>query len=332
MKVTLVIASTLCVLGSSATAGNVSIRARGTVSGNSLSVSPLAGASFGAPVEVTFDVTTPGVPWTMAPADGSSYTIDPSTFTIDVAGAQLGMLSSSEALTLIDGFPVSDRLHIDVGGLENSLSMAYQVGYTGPTFSSLDITEQYGLYDFATLTSFNWIISGSGVGAMFIDYTDVEIIASAPGVPFCFGDGTGTACPCLNTGGAGEGCANSGGSGCSIGSSGSASVAAADLVLTAAQSTTGQPGLFFQGDNAINGGMGVLFGDGLRCAGGSVVRLEVAFSDGSGSSATSIDLGAKGGVAAGDTRHYQYWYRDPSGLPCGSAFNLSNGLTIDWTL
>ena len=30
---------------------------------------------------------------------------------------------------------------------------------------------------------------------------------------------------------------------------------------------------------------------------------------------------------SGEVKHYQFWYRDPTG-PCGAGFNLSNGLSI----
>ncbi len=160
----------------------------------------------------------------------------------------------------------------------------------------------------------------------------------SPAVPFCFGDGQGTPCPCGNDN---DGSVASGQAGCANGSSpggaaldaaGSSSLLAADLVMTAVGLPTGEPGLFFQGDNAVNGGSGNVFGDGLRCAGGAVVRLGVRFADGSGQvGSTGIDIGVTGGVAPGDTRRYQYWYRDPAGSPCGSQFNLTNGLTLTWT-
>lgn len=92
-----------------------------------------------------------------------------------------------------------------------------------------------------------------------------------------------------------------------------------------------QPGLFFQGDNAINSGGGKPFGDGLRCAGGAVIRLEVLFGAADGTGSTSINVGSKGGCAAGDTKRYQLWSRDPITSPCGANYNLSNGLEINWT-
>ncbi|MCB9913912.1 MAG: hypothetical protein H6828_02040 [Planctomycetes bacterium] len=80
----------------------------------------------------------------------------------------------------------------------------------------------------------------------------------------------------------------------------------------------------------MNGGAGTLFGDGLRCAGGSVVRLQIRVAGASGTSVTTVNVGVKGGVAIGDVRRYQLWYRDPAGSPCGAFFNLTNGLELTW--
>jgi hypothetical protein len=154
--------------------------------------------------------------------------------------------------------------------------------------------------------------------------------APSAGSAYCFGDGSGTACPCGNPGGPAEGCANSTGSGAALTASGSSSVAAADLVLHVANALPNQPGLFFQGEVATNGGDGSPFGDGLRCAGTHVVRLETVVPDPSGDAQTSVDIGAEGGVSPGDIRDYQCWYRDPTASPCGSGFNLSNGFEVTW--
>jgi hypothetical protein len=101
-------------------------------------------------------------------------------------------------------------------------------------------------------------------------------------------------------------------------------------VLESTQLLPNQPCLFFQGNNAINGGDGVTFGDGLRCAGGGVIRLQVRFPDGAGDAATTLSVSVKGGCAAGDLKRYQNWYRDPASSPCGSSFNLSNGVEVTW--
>jgi hypothetical protein len=36
-------------------------------------------------------------------------------------------------------------------------------------------------------------------------------------------------------------------------------------------------------------------------------------------------------VVTGDTRRFQVWYRDPVGGPCGSAFNLTQGVEVSFT-
>lgn len=157
-----------------------------------------------------------------------------------------------------------------------------------------------------------------------------DIGIPAVGTSFCSGDGSGAFCPCVNFGKPGHGCENSASAvGCRLAGQGSASVGGDDLVLRATSSVPGQPGLFFQGNNAINGGAGSTFGDGVRCAGGNVQRLQIRTANGAGEAATTASIVTNGGVSAGDTRRYQWWYRDPAG-PCGTGFNFSNGLELTW--
>jgi len=148
-----------------------------------------------------------------------------------------------------------------------------------------------------------------------------------PGTVFCGGDGAGAVCPCGNFGAGGEGCANSTGAGAVLGSEGSESVAAADLRLVAAQVPPGRTCLFVQGDLQLGGGLGLLWGDGLRCTGTNTLYLGFAWSDAAGAVSGAPGVAAAGGAAAGQTRCYQLLYRDPPG-PCSSGFNASNGLEV----
>ncbi|MCB9916715.1 MAG: zinc metalloprotease [Planctomycetes bacterium] len=153
---------------------------------------------------------------------------------------------------------------------------------------------------------------------------------SGPGTAFCAGDGSGTGCPCNNQGAAGHGCQNSTGAGAQLTASGTASIGAGDLVLHGSDLVSGQSGLYFQGDNQISGGNGAVFGDGLRCTGLNTVRLQIRMASASGTSNTTVNVAAAGGVSAGQTKRYQLWYRDPAFSPCLSGFNLSNGYEVTW--
>lgn len=164
--------------------------------------------------------------------------------------------------------------------------------------------------------------SVSSAGAAYVFDIKLE-----PGVPFCFA--TPETCPCNNAFGLAQGCANSSCQGAVLRGSGSDSVSADDLTLMATGLTSG-PGLFFQGNNAVNGGTGVAFGDGLRCVGGRVKRLQVSFST-FGESTSTISIATKGEVIVGDTKYYQYWYRDPNVWICDNGFNTTNGYEVTWT-
>ena len=145
---------------------------------------------------------------------------------------------------------------------------------------------------------------------------------------FCFADGLLEDCPCGNGTTQAGGCVNSTGAGGLLSGSGTGSVASGDVELGASRLVPGQAALLFQGTTALAGGAGVPFGDGLRCVGGSIVRLGVRAADASGSAAWGSSVTSTGAWTPGQTVWIQCWYRDPAGGPCGSGFSLTNGLEV----
>jgi len=154
---------------------------------------------------------------------------------------------------------------------------------------------------------------------------------ASSGGGYCFGDGSGGTCPCGNLGATGEGCLNSSGAGAVLTASGDASVSSDTLVLHGSQLPANKPGLFFQGTTRLGGGNGLPFGDGLRCAGGSIKRLTLRTSNANGDiDSSGAVISVRGQATAGDTLRYQLWFRDPQGGSCGTGFNLTNGYELVW--
>lgn len=153
--------------------------------------------------------------------------------------------------------------------------------------------------------------------------------------PVCFGDGTGTPCPCGNAGTAGNGCAHSlNAAGAHLAAQGIPSVSN-DSLLLVGTGMTNSAVLYFQGTSPVAGGAGSVFGDGLRCAGGTVVRLGTKQNVGGSSSYPEILdplVSIRGGITGGpQSRTYQCWYRNADPAFCTvDTFNLSNGVTVVW--
>ena len=105
--------------------------------------------------------------------------------------------------------------------------------------------------------------------------------------------------------------ANSTGSGAQIGSSGSVSVANNDLALTCTGMPSGVFSLALMGTAPAE----VSLMDGYLCVGGpKLFRLEVMVSSDGGSlfyPLDNTDLPNGATIAAGETRNFQFWFRDP---------------------
>ncbi|MBL8860872.1 MAG: choice-of-anchor E domain-containing protein [Planctomycetes bacterium] len=159
---------------------------------------------------------------------------------------------------------------------------------------------------------------------------DLRYDRGAPVAAVCFGDGSAAPCPCGNASLPGDdaGCLNSLGLAGTLRGSGFAEIGADTLVLTASNLPATAPVLFIQGTSAI----AVPFGDGLRCAGGTVARLGTVAASG-GVAAYPPPGGSVSGAGlatAGSTLVYQAWYRNSAPFCTASTFNLTNALSIAW--
>ena len=161
-----------------------------------------------------------------------------------------------------------------------------------------------------------------------------------PGVATCFGDGSAAPCPCANSGLPGHGCDNSAATGgAKLDSSGTASLTGDSLVLSASGELPTALGIFLQGNLEV---APAGFGDGLRCAGGSLKRLYAKSAiAGSSSAPQAGDLSVSARSAllgdvihAGEQRVYQVYYRDPNlgfcAAPAGDSWNVSNAVRVSW--
>jgi Tol biopolymer transport system component len=165
----------------------------------------------------------------------------------------------------------------------------------------------------------------------------IGVVPESP-TAYCFGDGSGTACPCGNSGAQLSGCANSvDPRGARLVGTGRASVGDDTLTLLVNGLPASTMIAYFQGTVQVLGGSGAVFGDGLRCAGGATLRL--------GSRTGAAGLSSFGHTIAGDPpisvagqvppngglRYYQAYYRNAAGFCTSSTFNLTNGLSLTWS-
>ena len=229
-----------------------------------------------------------------------------------------------------DTEPGFNRIQASVGGTGVTVS---NVVWNGPTQITLTVSVAGAATPgprTITVTNPDGQSAASASGVFSVDL-------GAPGVPYCFGDGTtATACPCANTGGVGRGCANSAtAAGAVLGSSGTTSPDTVVLASSGERPTALT--VFFQGNASV--ATGIVYGDGIRCGSGNLVRLYVknavagAVSAPQGAEPSiTVQSAAKGDpIAPGSTRYYFNAFRDPViGFCPPSTFNSTNGVQIQW--
>ncbi len=152
----------------------------------------------------------------------------------------------------------------------------------------------------------------------------------------CTGFGPLAACPCGNSGGIDHGCASSfGGGGPRLVALGEARIGADTLTLGASILPPATSTLFLQGTALAGAGHGSVFGDGLRCAAGVVVRLgqrhAVSGLASLGARVGDPPISTMGGVpAVGGTRYYQLWFRNSAVFCTSATFGFTNAVEVTW--
>jgi len=157
--------------------------------------------------------------------------------------------------------------------------------------------------------------------------------------------GTVRACPCSNPpSGPDRGCNNSAGTGgATLTESGLAYLSMDSVVFTTSGERPTAFGILLQGTLLLPNGL--IYGQGIRCVGGTLKRLYaknasggsmIAPNFGAGDPAVSVRSAALGDVIQpGQSRWYLVYYRDPmvlGGCPATSTFNATQTGRVDWSL
>lgn len=164
-------------------------------------------------------------------------------------------------------------------------------------------------------------------------YTLLQFGQPPVAMNFCFG--VSPACPCSNQSteeGREVGCKNSLGVGGKLRGNGVASLGADTFELVGSDMPNGSA-LYFQGTQCVVAGAGARFGDGLRCAGGSVIRLGTQFNSNGTSLYPAVgdpSISVRGGITVPGTFVYQVWYRNAVVYCTTATFNLTNGVEVVW--
>ena len=179
MKKSLMMTLVLVVLAGSALAETVKIECIGSVEYSQVNQGVFADVNSGDAVYATFNVDSDN--WVASPGGFGvrGYVVDQSSFQLTIGSVgpvalvnpqpddAVTYFSIRNADPVADGFFIANQVDWDnllpslnvPGGLDPWFSFRWTIGYTEDTFSSLDILDCLGTYDYTGLTSFYTVIS-----------------------------------------------------------------------------------------------------------------------------------------------------------------------------
>ncbi len=331
-------ASILCaslLLTTAALAGEVVMIAQGTIASASGATGAYNGVTSGQSATLRFTVQTPGTD--ILPGQVTAYSIIPSSLSLQLGPVTVGVIGGNPTAQMRNADPLVDGVLMSAS-VTGSKTLSFSFSdCAGTTFNSTDPLQNLGSWSGFFYCVFNFTVAGTGT-FIDIDLSSFAIELPSLGTPLCFGDGTQSLpCPCVNSGLAGRGCNNSANTGGAL-LSARGSTSADTVVLTSAGELPTVLSIFLQG-NALTANP-LPFGDGLRCAGGTLKRLYVKnASNGTvsapmaGDNSIQVQSALLGDtIGAGTSRWYQVYYRDPDltfcAAPAGASFNVSNALQI----
>jgi len=267
--------------------------------------------TFGTSVAISGDLAVVGAPITSSVGLGRAYVFDVNT------GAELfELITADNAIGDRFGFGVAlsgERAIVGAHGVGDPWNPFRGAAYLFDATTGAELFELTAS-DASATASLGFKVALDGDRAVIganNDGTPMHLGAAyvfttvGPGSSYC------TAAP------------NSTGLGSEIQASGSSSLADASLSLHATNAPPGEPCIFYAGPIPLN----TPFGDGLRCAGGSTLRLYPPVQESAGAYVKTVDFGVHGATLASmGTAYFQCWYRDPAAG--GAGFNLSDGLEL----
>lgn len=294
-----------------ARAGDASVDLASTVvSAIPSSTGPFSGVQIGDAVTVHLEVFAPGTD--VLPGEYTRYNLDLAACTITVGGGTTSFVGGT--LALFNNNLTADGFYLGSAALAGGGQLSFGAAEaSGTIFASTDVLAESGSWGPATWATYSFAVNGGGNSVGFAAPTVVLSQLTIGSTPFC------------------DQVPNSTGIGGTIGAQGTAAVAANDVTLVASNVPQGQFGIFL---TSRTQGMAVV-GAGTLCLGGSIGRFaapaEIQMADAAGTFRLRLDLlavpqgSARIAVLAGETWHYQAWYRD---VPAAGGFGFTQATSI----
>ncbi len=196
MRFFLIMIAAVTLLASGALAETITVEFIGAVEYNQVNQGIFADVNSGDAVLATF--TLDSDIWEPSPGGYGvrGYPIDQSSFELTIGSVgpvplvspqpngEITYFNIRNADPVSDGFFISNQLDWDnllpkldvAGGIDPYFSFIWSVGYTEDTFSSLDIVDAIGSYDFTGLTSFYTAVKDSWADPIGLIFEQTNII------------------------------------------------------------------------------------------------------------------------------------------------------------